>query len=66
MADYSVDVNNSGTVGADVTIEGLDDISVDSTITVEDEGRLYRFEAFYTIREYLDWAAKHPDLALKN
>ena len=24
MADYSVDVNNSGTVGADVTVEGLE------------------------------------------
>jgi hypothetical protein len=35
MADYSVDVNNHGTVGADVTIEGLDDISVDSTVTVK-------------------------------
>jgi len=34
MADYSVDVHNSGTVGADVTIEGLDDIAVDSTLTV--------------------------------
>jgi hypothetical protein len=35
MADYSVDVNNSGTVGADVTVEGLDDIKVDSTVTVK-------------------------------
>ena len=34
MADYSVDVNNHGTVGADVSIEGLDDIAVDSTLTV--------------------------------
>jgi hypothetical protein len=33
---------------------------------VEDKGRLYRFEAFTTIREYLDWAAKHPDLAPRN
>jgi arylsulfatase A-like enzyme len=33
---------------------------------VEDKGRLYRFEAFSTIREYLDWAAKHPDLAPKD
>jgi arylsulfatase A-like enzyme len=33
---------------------------------VEDKGRLYRFEAFTTIREYLDWAAKHPDLAPKD
>ena len=35
----------------------------DATEPVEDEGRLYRFEAFSTIREYLDWAAKHPELA---
>ena len=35
----------------------------DSMSTVEDNGRLYRFQAFTTIREYLDWAAKHPDLA---
>jgi hypothetical protein len=33
---------------------------------VEDKGRLYRFEAFSTIREYLGWAAKHPDLASKD
>lgn len=30
---------------------------------VEDKGRLYRFDAFSTIQEYLDWAKKHPDLA---
>jgi hypothetical protein len=35
MSDYSVDVTNSGTVGADVTIEGLDNISVDSTVTLQ-------------------------------
>lgn len=34
-----------------------------STAPVEDQGRLYRSDAFYTVREYLDWAAKHPDLA---
>jgi arylsulfatase A-like enzyme len=33
---------------------------------VEDKGRLYRFEAFTTIHEYLDWAAKHPELAPRN
>jgi arylsulfatase A-like enzyme len=38
----------------------------DSMAPVEDKGRLYRFEAFSTIREYLDWAAKHPDLAPKD
>ncbi len=37
--------------------------SFDSMAPVEDKGRLYRFETFYTIRDYLDWAAKHPDLA---
>jgi hypothetical protein len=37
-----------------------------SMAPVEDKGRLYRFETFYTIREYLDWAAKHPDLALRD
>jgi len=35
MSDYTVDVSNSGTVGADVTIEGLDNISVASTVTLE-------------------------------
>lgn len=35
----------------------------DSMASVEDNGRLYRFRAFYTIKEYLDWAAAHPDLA---
>jgi hypothetical protein len=30
-----------------------------SMAPVEDKGRLYRFGAFSTIREYLDWAAKH-------
>ena len=34
--------------------------------SVEDNGRLYRFRAFYTIREYQDWAARHPDLAPKD
>jgi hypothetical protein len=33
---------------------------------VEGKGRLYCFETFYTIQEYLDWAAKHPNLAPKN
>lgn len=34
MADYSVDVENSGTldVTSDVTLEGLDDIKVDTTL----------------------------------
>ena len=38
----------------------------DSMASVEDKGRLYRFRAFYTIREYQDWAARHPDLAPKD
>jgi hypothetical protein len=38
----------------------------DSSAHVEDQGRLYRFGAFTTIGEYLDWAAKHPDLAPKD
>jgi arylsulfatase A-like enzyme len=42
-----------------------DSWAFNSNVPVEDEGRLYRFETFYTIREYLDWAAKHPGLAPK-
>ena len=38
----------------------------DSTAPVEDGGRLYRFETFYTIREYLEWAEKHPEIAPKD
>ena len=34
-----------------------------SMAPVEDKGRLYRFGTFSTIREYLDWAERHPDLA---
>jgi len=43
-----------------------DSWAFNSNAHVEDEGRLYRFETFYTIREYLDWAAKHPDVAPKD
>jgi arylsulfatase A-like enzyme len=43
-----------------------DSWAYDSSASVEDKGRLYRFRAFYTIREYLDWAAEHPDLAPKD
>ncbi len=28
---------------------------------VEDNGRLYKHETFYTVDEYLDWARKHPE-----
>ncbi len=38
----------------------------DSDVKVDDKGRLYRFQAFYTIDEYLKWAAEHPDLAPKD
>jgi arylsulfatase A-like enzyme len=34
-----------------------------SDVPVEDKGQLYRFETFYTIDEYVKWAAAHPDLA---
>jgi hypothetical protein len=37
-----------------------------SMLPVEDNGRLYRFETFYTIDDYVKWAAEHPDLAPKN
>lgn len=37
-----------------------------SPAQVEDKGRLYRFRTFYTIDEYLQWAAEHPDLAPKD
>ena len=43
-----------------------DSWSNDSMATVEDKGRLYRFETFYTIQEYLDWAKAHPELAPKD
>jgi arylsulfatase A-like enzyme len=37
-----------------------------SDAPVEDKGRLYRFGTFYTIDEYLKWAAAHPQLAPKD
>jgi arylsulfatase A-like enzyme len=40
-----------------------DSWALNSMAPVEDQGRLYRFETFYTIREYLDWEARHRDLA---
>jgi hypothetical protein len=43
-----------------------DSWSLNSMQPVEDKGRLYRFETFYTIDEYLKWAAAHPDLAPRN
>jgi arylsulfatase A-like enzyme len=32
------------------------------THPVEDNGRLYRHETFYTVEEYLAWAKEHPQL----
>ncbi len=43
-----------------------DSWAMNSTARVEDNGSLYRFETFYTIRDSLDWAAKHPDLATED
>jgi arylsulfatase A-like enzyme len=40
-----------------------DSWTFNSDAPVEDKGRLYRFETFYTIKDYLDWAAKHPGIA---
>ena len=42
-----------------------DSWALNSKAPVEDDGRLYRIQTFYTIQEYLDWAAKHPELAPK-
>lgn len=30
---------------------------------VEDKGRLYNHEAFYTAADYLNWARTHPQTA---
>ncbi len=35
------------------------------TEPVEDGGRLYRFETFYRVEEFLEWAKEHPELAPK-
>jgi arylsulfatase A-like enzyme len=40
--------------------------ALNSDVPVEDKGRLYRFETFYTIGEYVEWAKKHPELAPKD
>ena len=40
-----------------------DSWAFNSMAPVEDKGRLYRFGTFTTIREYLDWAAEHPEIA---
>ena len=35
----------------------------DWEVPVEDRGRLYRHEVFYTVDEFHEWAAENPDLA---
>ena len=35
----------------------------DSSANVEDQGRLIRFGAFYSIDEFLEWAKEHPEAA---
>lgn len=40
--------------------------SFNSMEKVDDKGRLFRFGTFYTIAEYLAWAAAHPDKAPKD
>ncbi len=35
----------------------------DWTAPIEDRGRLYRHETFYTVEEFLDWARENPGLA---
>ncbi|HEY2932066.1 MAG TPA: sulfatase [Acidobacteriota bacterium] len=39
--------------------------SNDWTEMVEDKGRLYSHEAFYTVADYLKWAKAHPELEPK-
>lgn len=43
-----------------------DSWNFDWTEPVEDKGRLYRFQAFYTVEEYFKWAAAHPDPVPRN
>ena len=35
----------------------------DWTAPLEDDGRLYKHETFYTVDEFMEWAKEHPDLA---
>jgi arylsulfatase A-like enzyme len=39
-----------------------DSWSLDWTAPVEDEERLDRYRAFYTVEDYLSWAKRHPSL----
>jgi predicted DNA-binding protein len=35
----------------------------DWTELIEDKGRLYKHETFYSVTDYLKWARQHPELA---
>ncbi|MYC65584.1 MAG: sulfatase [Acidobacteriia bacterium] len=35
----------------------------DWTAPIEDAGRLYKHEAFYTVEDFFEWAAENPELA---
>ncbi len=35
----------------------------DWTAPLEDDGRLYKHETFYTVEEFMEWAEEHPNLA---
>ncbi len=35
----------------------------DWSVPIEDRGRLYKHEAFYTVEDFMAWAAKNPKLA---
>ena len=35
----------------------------DWTAPIEDRGRLYRHETFYTVEDFMEWAAENPELA---
>lgn len=40
-----------------------DSWSLDWTTPVDDGARLFQYRTFHTVAEYLEWAAKHPNLA---
>jgi len=40
-----------------------DSWNFDWSAPVEDKGRLYNHETFYSVDEFLEWATEHPDLA---
>ncbi len=43
-----------------------DSWSFDWTEKVEDKGRLYSHETFYSVADYVKWAQTHPEVAPKN